>query len=81
MASLAFAPVLLFFLAALWRWPRAPEAAGWILLPIAYYTLLHAVFLGSIRYRLSFEPFIILVAAWGLSNLRSQKRIDSSHPS
>ncbi len=65
-ATLAFVPVLALAIVGLWRWPRG---AGWILVPVGYAAALHLVFLGSIRYRLWIEPFLILIAAWGARRL------------
>jgi len=61
-ATLCFVPVLALFIMGVWQWR---SGAGWLLLPIAYYALLHTVFIGSIRYRLPIEPLLILLAAWG----------------
>ncbi len=67
LATLLFLPVLIGFGAGLWKWQRSREMAGWLLLPVLYTTTLHLVFLGSIRYRLAIEPFLILLACWGLA--------------
>jgi hypothetical protein len=69
-ATLCFVPILILFCLGLWKWRLAPSGAGWILVPIVYYASLHSVFIGSIRYRLAIEPFLILIAFWGLSRLR-----------
>lgn len=36
-----------------------------ILLPVVYYTGLHMVFPGSIRYRVPIMPFFIIISAYG----------------
>ncbi len=65
---LTFGPVLAGALAAAWRLRR--RAPGEVLflaaLPL-YTTLLHMIFIGSIRYRLPVEPALILLAAVGLT--------------
>ncbi len=66
-ATLCFLPILFGFMFALLKWRRIREEAGWLLLPIAYTATLHLIFLGSIRYRLAVEPFLILLACWGVS--------------
>jgi hypothetical protein len=40
-----------------------------LLLPAAYFTLIHMVFVGSVRYRLPAMPFIFILAAVGLCAL------------
>ena len=40
-----------------------------ILLPIVYFTLLHAVFIGSVRYRVPVLPLVDLLAALGIVGL------------
>ena len=67
LATLCFLPVLFGFMVALWKWRRIREEAGWLLLPIVYTATLHIVFLGSIRYRLAVEPFLVLLGCWGVS--------------
>lgn len=69
LATLAFLPILAGFLFALWKWRRVGESAGWLLLPILYTAAVHLVFLGSIRYRLAVEPFLVLLACWGLAQV------------
>lgn len=68
-ATLAFVPVLAGLVVALGKWRLAPRGAGWLILPALYLAAVHVVFLGSIRYRLAVEPFLVLVAAWGATRL------------
>jgi hypothetical protein len=52
--------------------PTGARGALWIiLLPILYFTLLHAVFQGSVRYRVPLMPLVDLLAAAGLIQLWS----------
>ncbi len=66
---ISFGPVLL--LAA---WLVAADRRKWmsisyIYLPILFFALLHTVILGSIRYRVPVDPFIIILASGKLSLL------------
>ena len=40
-----------------------------LLIPVAYFTLLHMVFVGSVRYRVPIMPFVEILAAVGLTVL------------
>ncbi len=48
---------------ALWR---SKAAIVGLLLPAAYFTVLHMVFVGSVRYRLPAMPMLEILAAWGI---------------
>ncbi len=61
---LAMAPPLPFLVYALFLWRRWSPGMKLVLLPIAYTAALHLVFIGSIRYRLPIEPFVLVIAAW-----------------
>lgn len=64
-SGLVCVPILLGALASPWLAPRGPRL--WVLwAPVIYYTALHAVLVGSVRYRMPFEPSLILLssAAW-----------------
>ncbi len=51
------------------------RAAGLLLLgPVIYFALVHCVFLGSIRYRLPVEPFLMILAAHGVMVLAGRRR-------
>lgn len=60
---LSFGPVLLFALLSLWvlrdRWRITLILWGFV----SYYTLLHMILFGSIRYRLPLEPLLVAMAA------------------
>lgn len=56
-------------LAGLVIWRRHRGVLGYLLLPAIYLTLIHMVFVGSIRYRLPAMPLIELIAAVGACGL------------
>jgi 4-amino-4-deoxy-L-arabinose transferase-like glycosyltransferase len=45
-----------------------------LLSPVAYFTLLHTVFVGSVRYRTPIMPFVILLAAAGMESVWARRR-------
>jgi hypothetical protein len=64
----SFGPVLILAIvcSATWRpwrdlWPI------WLL--IAWFSVLHFIVLGSLRYRLPLEPFLIVMASWPIARL------------
>jgi len=59
--------------AGLGIWRREPVALGMILLPIVYFTLLHSVFIGSVRYRVPLMPFVAMLAAGGACRLAATR--------
>ena len=40
-----------------------------IVMTVLYFACVHAVFVGSIRYRLAIEPLLIVLAVWGAGEL------------
>ncbi len=70
----AWAPIILLAFAGILN--RKLEIALLLLLlsPVAYFTLLHMVFVGSIRYRTPVMPFVILLAASGAESVRAWRR-------
>jgi len=70
-------PYVVVMLLALWgvalSWRRA-ETALILLLPVVYYSLVHTVFVGSVRYRLAVMPMVVVLAAHGLVGLWSRWR-------
>ncbi len=52
-----------------WGYRRAVGAWMVLLLPVAAFTLLHMVYVGSVRYRLPVMPFVTILAAAGLVRL------------
>ncbi|MCG3137627.1 MAG: hypothetical protein HJJLKODD_01476 [Phycisphaerae bacterium] len=51
--------------AGLVRWRAAWRMLLWLLLPVIYFTLLHMLFVGSVRYRLPVMPLVGMIAALG----------------
>jgi hypothetical protein len=47
------------------RWWRRPEVALTVILPVVYYSLLHLVFVSSVRYRIVVMPLLIALAGVG----------------
>jgi 4-amino-4-deoxy-L-arabinose transferase-like glycosyltransferase len=70
----AWAPIIL--LACVGILQRKQQIASLLLLlsPVAYFTLLHMVFVGSVRYRTPVMPFVILLAASGAESVRAWRR-------
>ena len=61
-----YVPVLIGAVFGLY-YRHSKRATVWLLLsPVIYFTALHTVFVGSIRYRVPVMPFVILLAAVGL---------------
>ncbi len=67
---LSFAPVCLFALIYLlgWGWRDALRISPPVLF-IGYCTAIHMLLLGTIRFRLPFEPYLVMFAAAGAVNL------------
>lgn len=60
--------MLLALVGAVWVFrDRGAAVSVLLLLPAAYLTLLHAVFVGSVRYRLAAMPMLELLAAFALT--------------
>ncbi len=59
----------LFVLAGigLFRYRKKSPLFGVLLIPIVYFTCMHAVFLGSVRYRVPVMPLVMVLAAIGMS--------------
>lgn len=58
--------VLIYLFAALGFWFSEKKKIFILLCPILYFTLLHLVFLGSVRYRVPIMPYLELLAASGI---------------
>jgi len=62
-------PILMLSVVGLWA-ARIPRSARLFLLsPILYFTMIHAVSVGSLRYRVPVEPLLAVLAAAGLMTI------------
>lgn len=78
--ALGYAPLLGLALWGAWRFVRRGWPYGLCLLPAAYFTLLHVVFVGSIRYRQPAMLSLIVLAAGVLTTWWSAKQGNQSSP-
>jgi hypothetical protein len=69
-----FLPVLLLFIAALWRFRKHTDIMTITLLPVLTIAFSYALFSTEVRYRIPIDGFLILWAAAGLDSL-----LPSSH--
>jgi hypothetical protein len=71
--------VSLIVLAVLGVWSRRRAMAAWglMLLPVVVFTVLHMVFVGSVRYRVPTMPLVMVLAATGLAWLVERWRTGS----
>jgi len=61
-SAASFLPVLVFSLLGIWLRCREWRRWLWVILPVVYFTLLHMVFVGSLRYRVVVMPFMMVFA-------------------
>ncbi len=69
--------VLGFALIGGWRYRRAVGAWAMLLLPVVTVTLMHMVFVGSVRYRVPVMPMLVVLAAAGIGSMATAGRRDS----
>ncbi|WP_428939210.1 ArnT family glycosyltransferase [Fontivita pretiosa] len=63
-------PMYLLTLLGLWLWPMPRSAKLLLLLPAAYFTMAHALTIGSLRYRLPADVPMAILAGAGLQIVR-----------
>jgi hypothetical protein len=73
-------PVLLLAAVGLWALRDRLRIALVLLLPAMYWTAVHCVFVGSLRYRQPAMPFVEILAALGLALLVSSAKRPRSRP-
>ena len=76
---LSFGPVLLLALASLWLLRDRLRRTGLLWLFVGYYTAIHVILIGSIRYRLPLDPLLIALAAAGLARLIASRAAPERH--
>lgn len=75
---LSYVPIMLLALAAIFKERRGMKNWAVLLMPALYFTAMHMVFIGSIRYRVPVMPFIIVLSAFALSRFVSGEEECSS---
>ncbi len=63
-----YIPIFMLAAAGAWAVRRRPGPAGLILIPILYFTAMHAIFLGSVRYRVPVMPLVFVLAGLGVQH-------------
>ena len=72
-------PIYVLCLVGAWSLRRSGWTLALLILPACYFTVVHAVFVGSVRYRLPAMPLLGLLAAVGLVELIRRKREAGRH--
>lgn len=70
---LTVAPVFALGIAGVVMLRRNGATLALLLAPVAYFTILHMIFVGSVRYRMPAMPFVFILAAFALSRLLDRK--------
>jgi len=66
---ISYVPVLLTGILGLFLCMKRPQTVVWLMVPIVVFTLIHMIFVGSVRYRLAMMPFVMTfsgVTLWRL---------------
>ncbi len=70
---LTVAPVFTLAIGGIVMLRRNVATLALLLAPAAYFTILHMIFVGSVRYRMPAMPFVFILAAFALSRLFDRK--------
>lgn len=62
---LSYVPILVFGIIGIILSLTRDKKVLFLLLPVIYYTGIHMIFLGSVRYRVPIMPFFIIISAYG----------------
>lgn len=62
---LSYVPILVFGIIGIILSLTKDKKVLFLLLPVIYYTGIHMIFLGSVRYRVPIMPFFIIISAYG----------------
>ena len=74
-SAVSYAPAVLLAIVGMVAHRRRFRDWGCLLIPALYFSALHAVFVGSVRYRAPAMPFLIVLAAAGAAALVRGNRI------
>jgi len=72
-------PVMASFFVGAWRQQKTYRCWLWLLAPVFYFTILHSIFVGSVRYRVPIMPLICCVAGAAFVQLHSRRQ-DAASP-
>ncbi|MBK8268583.1 MAG: glycosyltransferase family 39 protein [Planctomycetes bacterium] len=71
---LSVAPIFALAAVGVWMTRNRPAILALLLAPALYFTLIHMVFVGSVRYRLPAMPFLFVLAAVAIDALIDRRR-------
>ena len=76
--TLWYTPLFILAIIGLCRYPTWSPLFGVLLVPIVYFTLMHAVFIGSVRYRVPVMPLVVVFTAIGMAPAIRRKQDSAS---
>lgn len=76
--TLWYVPMFILAIMGLWRYPIRTPLFGILLVPIVYSTCMHAVFIGSVRYRVPVMPLVVILAAIGVAQWAARRSAAST---